>query len=85
MRDALGKVVAKAHLPSKMCITCARPFTWRKQWERSWDARETCSKRCSGNARDARRAAGGARSASGSSAGSGSNIERERTGQRELR
>ena len=83
MRDALGKVVAKAHLPSKMCITCARPFTWRKQWERSWDARETCSKRCSGVARDARRATGGAGSASASGAGSGS--EDERAGRRQLR
>ena len=68
MRDALGKVVAKAHLPTKVCIACMRPFTWRKLWERSWDTRETCSQRCSGTARNARRAAGGA---NGSGAGSG--------------
>jgi hypothetical protein len=51
MRNELGKVVAKAHLPSKMCVICVRPFTWRKAWERSWNERETCSTRCLGEAR----------------------------------
>ena len=55
MRDALGKVVAKANLPSKMCIICVRPFTWRKAWEKSWNERETCSTRCLGEARARRR------------------------------
>ena len=59
MRDALGKVIAKAHLPVKMCIVCARPFTWRKLWEKCWDTRDPCSTRCCRAARDARRAAGG--------------------------
>jgi len=71
MRDALGKVVAKANLPSKMCIVCARPFTWRKLWERSWDTRDTCSKRCNGTARDARRAAGRAAGGGGGGGGGG--------------
>ncbi|WP_434032198.1 DUF2256 domain-containing protein [Vibrio furnissii] len=24
----------KAHLPSKICIVCTRPFQWRKKWAR---------------------------------------------------
>lgn len=29
--------VDKANLPSKVCETCQRPFTWRKVWEACWD------------------------------------------------
>jgi len=29
--------VKKQHLPTKICITCERPFTWRKKWEKNWD------------------------------------------------
>jgi len=36
----------KANLPSKVCVVCERPFTWRKKWERCWDEVQTCSKRC---------------------------------------
>ena len=71
MRDALGKVVAKANLPSKMCIICVRPFTWRKAWERSWKERETCSTRCLGEARARRRDARDYMGGSGSVGGSG--------------
>jgi hypothetical protein len=28
------KGVKKQNLPEKICATCARPFLWRKQWER---------------------------------------------------
>ncbi|MGR3809236.1 DUF2256 domain-containing protein [Jiulongibacter sp. NS-SX5] len=38
----------KAHLPSKICPVCHRPFTWRKKWEKNWDEVKYCSKRCSG-------------------------------------
>jgi hypothetical protein len=38
--------VAKANLPSKMCVVCQRPFTWRKVWEKCWDEVQTCSDRC---------------------------------------
>jgi hypothetical protein len=35
--------VAKEHLPSKVCATCNRPFTWRKVWEKCWDeVRDDC-------------------------------------------
>jgi len=29
--------VKKENLPSKICIVCERPFTWRKKWERCWE------------------------------------------------
>ena len=38
--------VKKENLPSKMCVVCGRPFTWRKKWERVWDEVTTCSKSC---------------------------------------
>ena len=38
--------VKKENLPSKVCVTCGRPFTWRKKWERVWDEVTTCSKSC---------------------------------------
>ncbi len=42
----------KANLPTKICATCGRPFTWRKKWEKVWDEVRFCSDRC-------RRAKGG--------------------------
>ncbi|BDA51231.1 hypothetical protein COCOBI_18-1080 [Coccomyxa sp. Obi] len=41
-----SKVVAKANLPSKLCLVCERPFTWRKKWEKCWDDVKYCSERC---------------------------------------
>lgn len=29
MKDKNGKTVQKANLPSKICLTCNKPFTWR--------------------------------------------------------
>ena len=46
MKDGKGKTVAKNNLPSKDCVVCGRPFTWRKKWERCWDDVTTCSKSC---------------------------------------
>ncbi|MDB2443834.1 DUF2256 domain-containing protein [Gammaproteobacteria bacterium] len=39
----------KEHLPEKLCKTCAKPFTWRKKWERDWDQVKYCSERCRRN------------------------------------
>ncbi|MDK1286196.1 DUF2256 domain-containing protein [Pseudoalteromonas umbrosa] len=39
----------KVNLPSKVCVTCKRPFTWRKKWERDWAHVKYCSKRCASN------------------------------------
>ena len=38
--------VKKGNLPSKVCVVCNRPFTWRKKWESCWDDVTTCSKSC---------------------------------------
>ena len=38
--------VKKENLPTKICVVCDRPFTWRKKWERCWDEVTTCSKSC---------------------------------------
>ncbi|MEC7693428.1 MAG: DUF2256 domain-containing protein [Bacteroidota bacterium] len=39
----------KPHLPEKTCVTCGRPFAWRKMWARDWDNVKHCSERCRRN------------------------------------
>jgi hypothetical protein len=46
MKNKKGKTVAKENLPSKICVVCGFPFSWRKKWERNWDEVTTCSKSC---------------------------------------
>jgi hypothetical protein len=46
----MPKMRRKADLPAKTCLTCARPFTWRKKWERDWDQVKYCSDRCRADA-----------------------------------
>ncbi|OYX13209.1 MAG: hypothetical protein B7Z16_15910 [Algoriphagus sp. 32-45-6] len=41
----------KQHLPSKPCVVCGRPFTWRKKWEKVWEEVKYCSDRCRGDAK----------------------------------
>jgi len=36
----------KAALPSKPCLACGRPMSWRKRWVLNWDAVKYCSDRC---------------------------------------
>jgi hypothetical protein len=36
----------KQNLPSKLCACCGLPFSWRKKWERDWEAVKFCSDRC---------------------------------------
>lgn len=36
----------KPHLPTKICVTCDRPFTWRRKWVRDWEQVRYCSERC---------------------------------------
>ena len=31
---------------SKSCVVCGRTITWRKKWERDWDAVKYCSSTC---------------------------------------
>jgi len=40
------KARKKSMLPTKMCARCARPFNWRKKWERDWEQVKYCSERC---------------------------------------
>ncbi len=42
----MPKMRKKADLPSKTCLTCGLPFTWRKKWERDWENVRYCSDRC---------------------------------------
>ncbi|MFM7806451.1 MAG: DUF2256 domain-containing protein [Planctomycetota bacterium] len=32
--------------PPKTCVSCHRPFTWRKKWERDWEHVLYCSDAC---------------------------------------
>ncbi|WP_133468676.1 DUF2256 domain-containing protein [Paraglaciecola marina] len=44
----------KSELPTKICVVCERPFTWRKKWQRDWLQVKYCSKRCASNKRSTR-------------------------------
>lgn len=46
-------MIKKSDLPTKICQTCGRPFTWRKKWRSTWDEVRHCSDAC----RSGRRAA----------------------------
>jgi hypothetical protein len=41
----------KQQLPQKICVVCALPFSWRKKWEKNWDAVKYCSERCRRNSK----------------------------------
>jgi len=36
----------KSTLPSKPCLACGRPMSWRKAWAKNWDEVKYCSQRC---------------------------------------
>ncbi|MGA1618478.1 MAG: DUF2256 domain-containing protein [Pirellulales bacterium] len=38
--------MAKRPLPTKVCASCGRPFSWRKKWARCWEQVRYCSDRC---------------------------------------
>lgn len=38
--------VKKQYLPEKTCVTCGRPFTWRKSLAKNWDQVKYCSDAC---------------------------------------
>ena len=42
-------MIKKENLPSKVCIICQRPFSWRKKWEKVWDEVKFCSEKCRRN------------------------------------
>ena len=46
MSGKIEKRFTPTTLPTKDCLTCGRPFSWRKKWERAWDEIKFCSGRC---------------------------------------
>ncbi|NNK16181.1 MAG: DUF2256 domain-containing protein [Sulfitobacter sp.] len=42
----MAKMRKKSDLPSKICVTCGRPFQWRRKWAKVWDEVRYCSDRC---------------------------------------
>jgi hypothetical protein len=36
----------KDGLPEKICVTCGRPFAWRKKWAKVWEEVKYCSDKC---------------------------------------
>jgi hypothetical protein len=42
----MPKMRKKSDLPQKRCAACGLTFSWRKKWERDWDAVRYCSDRC---------------------------------------
>ena len=42
-------MIKKENLPSKICITCKKPFSWRKKWQKVWDQVKYCSEKCKRN------------------------------------
>lgn len=40
------KMRKKSDLPTKVCLSCHRPFTWRKKWAHNWEDVKYCSDRC---------------------------------------
>lgn len=35
----------KSYLPTRLCKTCGRPFSWRKKWAHNWEQVQYCSDR----------------------------------------
>ncbi len=42
----MPKMRKKSELPTKDCVVCGRPFTWRKKWEKVWAEVKYCSDAC---------------------------------------
>ena len=39
----------KAGLPSKPCVACGLPMTWRRSWAKNWEEVKYCSEACRRN------------------------------------
>lgn len=42
----MARMTRKGDLPTKVCMTCGRPFAWRRKWARDWDEVRYCSQAC---------------------------------------
>ena len=38
--------MSKKDLPSKICVSCKKPFNWRKKWFKDWPNVKYCSEKC---------------------------------------
>ena len=47
----MARMRSKSDLPTKDCVTCGRPFAWRKKWARDWENVKHCSDACRSGAR----------------------------------
>ena len=45
-RLAMPPIQRRPVPPPKTCVSCHRPFTWRKKWERDWQGVRYCSDAC---------------------------------------
>ena len=50
----MPKMRKKSDLPVKTCAVCARPFSWRKKWEKVWEEVKYCSDGCRKRSRGAK-------------------------------
>ncbi|MBT9392869.1 DUF2256 domain-containing protein [Hymenobacter sp. NST-14] len=41
--------LVKGQLPTKICLTCGRPFEYRKKWRNCWDEVKYCGQKCQRN------------------------------------
>ncbi|WP_324670986.1 DUF2256 domain-containing protein [Hymenobacter sp. GOD-10R] len=39
----------KSTLPTKICLTCGRPFAYRKKWRNCWEEVKYCGEKCQRN------------------------------------
>ena len=46
MKNCNNKTVKKGDLPTKQCLYCNRPFSWRKKWANDWEQVMYCSDAC---------------------------------------
>lgn len=44
--DREGFAGNKAGLPTKPCVACGRPMSWRKRWAKNWAEVKFCSDAC---------------------------------------
>jgi hypothetical protein len=49
MPDRVRKPEKTTTHPDKICRACGRTFSWRRKWEKDWDAVKFCSDACRGN------------------------------------
>ncbi len=48
-KSKMPKQIKKSNLPTKICLTCQKSFTWRKKWAKDWENVKYCGERCRRN------------------------------------